>query len=230
MPTCTTRTAAKMAALVAAAIVSFVGSAAEGALDDAQNQTEERLLACDSISDPAEKMACFNGVVERLKESNAVPAAESPSAPTPASDTTAATAAASATAVAIPAAPSEPEPAADLHSSTGAGTPVEPTAAADTAEDNFGIEDVKVETAEPRKEEEKEEIKSVQATITDVWTTIDGRFEVRLDNGQVWRETSGSRIKMPIAGSIVQIKKGRLGSYRMKIGNDNRLAFVRRTK
>lgn len=223
-----TRTAAKMAALVAAAIVSFGGSAAVGAQDDAQNRTNERLLACAGISDPAEKMACFDAVVEDLKQSPPAPAAELPSATAPAPDTPAATApaaAALATAVATPAAPSEPEPAAELQSSTPTDTLVEPTVTSDTVADDFGLEKKNVKTAE-----QKEEFRSVQATIVRSWHIADERFAVELDNGQVWHATEVHRVGLPGVGRSVEIFEGRFSGYRMRIENIKRLAWVRRKK
>ncbi len=223
-----TRTAAKMAALVAAAIVPFGGSAAVGAQDDAQNRTNERLLACAGISDPAEKMACFDAVVEDLKQSPPAPAAELPSATAPAPDTPAATApaaAALATAIATPAAPSEPEPAAEPQSSTPTDTLVEPTVTSDTVADDFGLEKKNVKTAE-----QKEEFRSVQATIVRSWHIADGRFAVELDNGQVWHATEVYRVGLPGVGRSVEIFEGRFGGYRMRIENIKRLAWVRRKK
>lgn len=228
-----TRTTAKMAALVAAAIVPFGGSAAVGAQDNAQNRTNERLLACAGISDPAEKMACFDAVVEDLKQSPPAPAAELPSATAPAPDTPAATApaaAALATAIATPAAPSEPEPAAELQSSTPTDTLVEPTVTSDTVADDFGLEKKNVKTAEQKEEEKKEEFRSVQATIVRSWHIADGRFAVELDNGQVWHATEVYRVGLPGVGRSVEIFEGRFGGYRMRIENIKRLAWVRRKK
>ena len=227
-----------MAALVAAAIVPFGGSAAVGAQDDAQNRTNERLLACAGISDPAEKMACFDAVVEDLKQSPPAPAAEPPSATALAPDTPAATApaaAALATAVATPAAPSEPEPAAELQSSTPTDTLVEPTVTSDTVADDFGLEKKNVKTAEQKEEAKKEEFRSVQATIVRSWRIVDPRladerFAVELDNGQVWQATEMHRVGLPKVGKSVEISKGRFGGYRMKINGIKKLARVRRTK
>ena len=76
-----TRTAAKTAAIMAVAIMAIVviGAAAPvPAKDGAQKETTDRLLVCDSITDPAEKLACYDSVVENLKQSPAAPAASSP--------------------------------------------------------------------------------------------------------------------------------------------------------
>lgn len=56
-------------------------------------------------------------------------------------------------------------------------------------------------------------------------------FVVELDNGQVWEETDGSRRpSLPKVGQDVRVYEGRFGGYRMKIGNDNRISWVRRLR
>lgn len=95
---------------------------------------------------------------------------------------------------------------------------------------NFGLGDVEAKAAEERRRN-LPEIDTLHATIVEAWETIDGRFEVRLDNGQVWRETQRTRTtRFPKAGTPVRITTGSLGSFNMKFGNDNRLAGVRRTE
>jgi len=112
-------------------------------------------------------------------------------------------------------------------------------AAAVSAEDNFGFSEKQVESAmqdESKAQEveaqkakdasEQEQIDSIRATVVSAWSTIDGRFETLLDNGQVWRETSATRaMRMPKEGESVVISRGRLKSFRMKIGNNNRLLW-----
>ncbi len=70
---------------------------------------------------------------------------------------------------------------------------------------------------------------NVTAVIVRVWQNLDGRFSVELDNGQVWRETEGSRVGMPKAGSAVEVSTAALGSHQMKIDGIARKARVRRT-
>jgi hypothetical protein len=231
--------AAKTAVIMAAATVAFAGAAAVRAQEDAQNQTNEQLLACDRISDPAEKMACFNAVVDNLKQSPAAPAAESPSESppsiAPASEAPAAIApAAGATAAAIPTEPSEPEPAAELESSSPGEMPDEPTVNSDIVVDDFGLENQVAAEARQKEKEQKanSETGTVHATIVRSERSGLNHFIVVLDNGQVWEETDGSRrlVGLPRVGSPVKVYKGRLGGYRMKIGDDKRIAWVRRLK
>jgi hypothetical protein len=120
------------------------------------------------------------------------------------------------------------------------GNTIGPASGSASPEELFGLEDVTrkeakdakaAEKAKVKKEKQGGELESLQATVVDAWPTIDGRFEVQLDNGQVWRETERTRIgRLPKEGTQVVISKAVLGGYRMKIGNNNRLAGVRRTK
>jgi type IV secretory pathway VirB10-like protein len=82
--------------------------------------------------------------------------------------------------------------------------------------------------AKAAKKAEREQV--VVAKITSVTKHHDGRFSVTLDNGQVWRETSGSRVGLPAQGSRVELKRGRFGGYRMNIDGLYQTAWVKRTK
>lgn len=201
----------------------------------AQDGTNEQLLACDRMADLTEKMACFDAVVNDLKknadetvvEASAESAADATGSNSSAAiSATAATVAPNATATPAPEILSEPATAESAESVTPELTAVAGAAAIE----NPGPQDTEVATAgEVLKNEEKTQ--PIQATIVEAWQTIDGRFEVRLDNDQVWRETELTRInRVPKKGSTVSITEASMGSYRMKIGNNNRQAAVRRTK
>ncbi len=233
-----TRTAAKTAAIMAAAIMAIGGTAPVCAQDGAQNGTTEQLLACDGMINPAERLACFNAVVEGLQQSPAAPAASSPSALAPAS--VSAPPAARPTTTASPVAPSvavAPEPAAADASSLSVDTPVAPTATSttevdDLGRDNMTAETVRQENEEQENEEKKKDAEVIQATIVRSWRNHDERFSVELDNGQVWRETPGKTRYglLPKEGRSVKIYVGGLGGYRMKVDGIPRVAWVRRTK
>ena len=87
--------------------------------------------------------------------------------------------------------------------------------------------------AEARQKAKEQEAKigpvSVYATIVSSEKSGLNHFVVALDNGQVWEETDGSRrMGLPRTGTPVEVYKGKMGGYRMKFGNDNRVAWVRR--
>lgn len=106
-----------------------------------------------------------------------------------------------------------------------------PPAPAETATsnvDDFGRDSM------PKKDEreqaaEDEPVTNLSATIVRAWRNHDGRFSVELNNGQVWRETQGTRVGMPKEGKSVEIFEGRFGGYRMRIEDIRRIAWVRRT-
>lgn len=200
---------------------------------DGQNQTQERLLACDRISDTDDRLECFNGVVGGLKK-DPVPAAEPPPAAVESLDSTAPPA--PLPVESAPAAPAavveeviEPPPAAPA--ATVNETTDVPAVAPAAASSDFGLEDQKAKAAREAEREKKreEQFEVLFSTIVDVRQVTGGRFEARLENGQVWRETEATRtVRRPKVGDSVRITPGRLGSYRMKFNNDNRLASVRR--
>lgn len=219
-----------------------------------EDDTAARLLACDPITDPAEKMACFDAVVKSVKSEvddlavtapdsprpAVVPSSEVARSAVPAEVNAAPTAAGSAGVVTAPATKpgADPQPApAEASAVVGASRSAAAVTADDSrvevqrqAENYFGLEDSQTWEATERVREVLENMESISATIEDVWPTIDDRFEVRLDNGQVWRETTNTRVRMPKPGSNVEISRASLGSFRMKVNNDNRLAGVRRTR
>lgn len=66
-----------------------------------------------------------------------------------------------------------------------------------------------------------------EGVIVRVWERHDGRFTVKLNNGQYWRETEGTRVGVPDVGDVVTVTRGLFGSYRMKIDGISRVAWVR---
>ena len=93
--------------------------------------------------------------------------------------------------------------------------------------DDFGSEDI---ASRSTQEEEASAVEKIEATIVRSWKNHDGRFSVELDNGQIWRETQGTKSRLPKVNTSVTISTGRLGGYRMKFDNIKRVAWVRRTK
>lgn len=93
--------------------------------------------------------------------------------------------------------------------------------------DDFGSVDV---ASRSTREKESNVVDSIQAMIVRSWRNRDGRFSVELDNGQIWRETQGTRVGQPKVDKSVKITTGRWGGYRMKVENIKRIAWVRRTK
>lgn len=238
-------------AMLAAAIVATCGSTAVLAQEQARGEINDRLRACGALSGMTEQLQCFNAIVDSLGPSSAATevastvaaVAKTPIASATASTATASTASATAaskqTAVAtvsatvsatVATATGEESTTVNVSAPAAVNTAEVVTTPA-TAEDSFGLETVQAKTAPKKEEQKKAEIQSIRATIVSAWVTADKRFEARLDNGQVWRETARTRRnRLPKEGSTVVISKGAFGSYKMKFGNDNRLAAVRRTQ
>lgn len=251
----------RMVASEAAFIAATIFALAFTTVVDAQDQTQERLLACDRISDTEDRLECFNAVVGGIKNDVEHPAAtaEVPEAPgvsvppVPASVDVVPAAVVEEAASRPAAAPASPlaetadvptvSPATAVTESADVppvspATPVNeaadlPPVAPVSANSDFGLEDQKAKAAREAERERKNEEQSevVYSTIVEVRRVTGGRFEAQLENGQVWRETEATRtVRRPKVGDSVRITSGRLGSYRMKFNNDNRLASVRRTE
>lgn len=218
------RPAIKAVVVLSAAIFAIGGPIATGA----QDNTDEQIRACGEIEDAAERMECFNAVVESLDES---PAESDVSAvnEAPAAAATTTIPAANSAAATTSAAPAEQTPAGAAATSAAATSTTSPT----TEADDFGLEDQKA--AQARQKEKEQEAKSgsasIHATVVDSQKSGLNHFVVMLDNGQVWEETDGSRrLGLPDVGATVEVYKGRFGGYRMKFDTDNRVAWVRRLK
>ncbi len=86
------------------------------------------------------------------------------------------------------------------------------------------------EKNDKKKKKDKAPREVVNATIVRVTEQLDGRWTVTLDNGQVWRESQGSKVGIPDEGASVELFKGRFGGYRMNIDGLYRTAWVKRTR
>ncbi len=225
--------AAKTVALVTTVMLA-VAVVPANAQENSAADTNEQLLSCRGITDQVERIACFDAVVEDLPDISAA-ADLPPSEPRPASiaeapDTIAPAAAAGSATLVITDGPSDSFPAAGVNAAPAAvETDSSDSPAAAIA--SFGLNGEKEKPSNEKVSKKEYEIESIEAAIVAAWKTIDNRFEVRLDNGQVWRETERTRIQnLAREGVKVRITEGALGSYKMKFGNNNRLAGVRRTE
>jgi len=206
-------------------------AAAAAAQDLPGGSTDERMLACAGIRDADERVACFDRVVEEMAGTQTpVPPPPAPPPPGPAPATVESlppepAAASAAQAPELAAAPS----ASAAPAAVAPEAVADPAPAADAA-GNFGLEREIARREREASREASEDIR-IEASIVKAERSGINHFVVLLDNGQVWEETDGSRRgTLPKAGLPVSIYEGRLGGYRMKIGNDNRIAWVRRLK
>lgn len=99
--------------------------------------------------------------------------------------------------------------------------------AAPSAEAAFGLQ---ARTSESRKEtSEAEQTSSVTARVSEVSATREGFKIIKLENGQTWRQLTGSSTVYLNVGDEVTVDRGALGSFLMRIPNGGPLR-VRRVK
>jgi hypothetical protein len=52
-----------------------------------------------------------------------------------------------------------------------------------------------------------------------------------LDNGQVWRQNEARHLEYPRSGEFdINITRGMMGDYRMRIGDNGRMVRIRRVQ
>jgi len=232
---------AKKSALQRAAIIAtlvLIGGISNQAVakDRDQIDLEKRLLACDGIAEASEKLRCFNTVVASLKHDSTGQSASRQNAGAPVSVTSPAPEAAVVVApprVAAATTQTTPtkEPAGTAADDFGLGSANTNSSRQSSYESKQAKKQAKQEKKRAKREaKRKRAAERINATIVRSWKTVDKRFAVELDNGQVWRETQGTRIRQPDEGRAVVISRGRFGGYRMKVDNIVSAASVHRTK
>lgn len=201
---------------VALAVAFVIAGGPAGGAAAAQDgpSLEQRLLACDAIEDLTQRLVCFNAVTAEVRE-DAAPTSES--TPEAAVDTTAAEEEAPATEPAATAAP------------VASATPA-PAEASATAASDFGRDSMPSADRGEDRDKAKKKKEVLQAGIESWRELSDGHFLIYLDNGQAWRETDGSHVRIPTKAKSVEIFRGRFGGYRMRFEGGKRLAWVRRVK
>lgn len=103
-------------------------------------------------------------------------------------------------------------------------------AAAPSAETSFGLQGgVKDVRKIDAPAEQPEQTASVTARVTQVSDSREGLKTITLDNGQTWRQVSGSNTAFLNVGDEVTISRAALGSFLMRIPNGGPLR-VRRLK
>ncbi len=196
----------------------------------------EKLKICAAIEDSASRLACFDAI-GRVSEPAPEPPPEVKQPPEPPALTPAVMepdeepdpviAAKPTEAGAVEPPPSVPEaPAIEPGPPTGAGS-VEP---AEMGAETIERQQKQKEKNKEKKKKDKQPREIVNATIVRVTEQLDGRWTVTLDNGQVWRESQGSKVGIPDEGATVELFKGRFGGYRMNIDGLYRTAWVQRTR
>lgn len=92
------------------------------------------------------------------------------------------------------------------------------------AKDSFGREGIKMFG-----QRGEAEVGEVTATVTEVLRDSVGKVVVVMDNGQIWRQVDGFTLPLR-AGASVTVKRGAMGSYRMRLDGTSRLIQVIRMR
>ncbi len=199
-----------LARAVAAACVAIAASQASAG-------PQEDLAACGAITEPSDRLACY----DRLAGRPAVPAAVAPkpAGTAAASATTAAPAAVAAPGSAVPAAGAKPAaPAAVAAGSAVPAAGAKPAAPAADAR-SFGSYSAEHPAAPPAVPE------TLTVRVVELGKTIDGRPTVTLEGGALWLLDE----KDPLldVGDTVTLSRGLLGSFLLETPG-KRLHHVRR--
>jgi hypothetical protein len=165
--------------------------AAGGALADDPNG----LAQCSSISNAAERLACFDRLANRAS------AKATPSSPAAAPPAAAPVSAAPVSAAPVSAAPVSAAPAA--------ATPVPARASTD---DDFGLSKVQKQRKGAASGAPPEIKKTLTARVTGFRKGPDGRPRVLLDNGQSWEYEEDGDYLLAV-GDSVTIQRASLGSF-----------------
>lgn len=191
--------------------------AACAAAGTALAQSGDDLAACRAVRTDEVRLACYDALADRAARNSSVePTAETaPPAPTEMS--------------APPAMEAVSAPSQSAASIVEAPAPAAPAAvdAEQAAIDAFGARGL------PKPEEEKEqELNEISSTVAAIETSASNRVVVTLANGQVWRQLDADTARIgaeDAVGRTATIKKGMLGSHKMKI-DDGRAFKVKRVE
>jgi len=156
----------------------------------AASLSEDQLVACAGMTDSAARLACYDRELAPLAREVAERArGSSPAA----------------------AAPTPAHVAATVTSSAPAGVTSTAPATATTPASSFGQEQL---PREQRPAPEKEEL-TLHARLNSQKSVGGGRFNLYLDNGQVWRHEDSELGFYLKDGDAITIKKGALGGYKL---------------
>lgn len=168
------------------------------------------LRRCALILDSIERLACYDGLSKRAAAAVTAPVAAPAAAPVSAAATAPAATAAAAQGAPPPVAPAVPP----------AEPPPETSAAAAADSEDFGLE-----------EQRAAETKLIRSRIDGIFDGWSGKTEFTLENGQVWRQAAGGKlVARESENPEVEIKRGFMGVYYLKVDGYNPTVKVRRIK
>ncbi|PCJ41040.1 MAG: hypothetical protein COA81_07825 [Alphaproteobacteria bacterium] len=99
---------------------------------------------------------------------------------------------------------------------------------------NFGKTQLRESPIKKAREEQKKaedkELKEIRLKVEKFVYTASKKFVLFMDNGQIWKQKSGGRIRLPKGEFEVKIKKGMLGGYNIIVPTKKTLIRVKRLK
>jgi len=186
--------------LTAAAALVLVQSAVSAAFAASDRDMLEAYAKCADEADASARLACFDAVTPRLRETLAAPAV---AVPPPA---------------AVAAAPPT-EQERESFFGLDVGNWFRGDAKQDEP-DEFGAEKIA-----KTPEQESEELQSIETVVREYAFNPAGKFIVVLENGQVWMQIPGDTGKALFrrnpADNRVKISRAFLGSYNLQINGSN---------
>jgi hypothetical protein len=94
---------------------------------------------------------------------------------------------------------------------------------------NNTIKQQQAKFGDENKQRSEDLIQQIRATIVEVQKAPRGELVLTLDNGQVWRQSDSTRLRLR-KGQVVIIKRAALGSFFIGKKNTNRLMRAKRVK
>ncbi len=183
------------------------------------------LELCAGLETPELKVACFEAIIA---SSETAPVLEAGVIETPMADQPVAQAdAVPEVAPAVDATPAAAPAIAVTPTSIPNVAATSTTTAAVVADTEFGQEQLD----RPEKKEEEKENEIFRATVTDVTEGHNNVLYFHLDNGHVWRQIEARHLQYPKNGEFdINITRGMMGDYRLRIGDNGRMVRIRRVE
>lgn len=194
----------------------------------AQTIAPEDLQRCAALGTDESKLACFEGLTATETESVDVVEAPEPD-PEPAVIAVAPAAIAVSEEVAadaaIPKSATAAEATQEPDSVSVSDTGQDPEPAVAVAPDDLGDEYLE------QAEEQKTEPEVYYATVDKVTREYDRRLTFYFANGQVWRQVASDYLQYPKGKTFdVEISRGMMGDYQIRVSGEGRMTRISRVK
>lgn len=178
---------------------------------------------CAGLATPELELACFEAIIASSQTPQAV---EAGAVETPVADPPAAQAdTAPEMAPAVEATPAVAAAIAATPESSAAVATTSTTTATVVADTDFGQEHLD----RPKQKKNGNEIH--RATVTEVTRGRNKILYFHFDNGQVWRQMEPRHFQYPKNGEFeINITRGMMGDYRLRIGDNGRMVRIRRVQ